>query len=224
MNVSQFKSRRYTSLCTHEPNTCTPCLQQWIDEALDNKGYDKITCPECSAPFQHRDVKKCATKPQFERYDRLATQAVVSSIPNFRWCLNSRCKSGQIHHDDSPIFVCTACGFKHCVIHTIPWHEGETCADYNYRVSGQKTRDEDDASKKLIDQISKKCPGPLCGANIEKNKGCDHMTCRKCKHEFCWVCMADYGPIRQHGNMMHKTTCRYYTNWGTAGEDVVIVM
>ncbi|KAF8343386.1 hypothetical protein F5887DRAFT_918607 [Amanita rubescens] len=28
-----------------------------------------------------------------------------------------------------------------------------------------------------------------CQSTIEKNGGCNHMTCKKCKHEFCWVCM-----------------------------------
>lgn len=32
---------------------------------------------------------------------------------------------------------------------------------------------------------------PKCGVIIEKVGGCTHMTCRKCKHEFCWVCLQD---------------------------------
>jgi len=27
-----------------------------------------------------------------------------------------------------------------------------------------------------------------CGAWIEKNQGCNHMTCKQCKHEFWWCC------------------------------------
>lgn len=37
---------------------------------------------------------------------------------------------------------------------------------------------------------SKHCP--RCEVLIEKNGGCQHMTCYKCKHEFCWQCLADY--------------------------------
>jgi len=33
---------------------------------------------------------------------------------------------------------------------------------------------------------TKKCP--KCGVNIEKNQGCMHMRCTKCRHEFCWMC------------------------------------
>ena len=37
---------------------------------------------------------------------------------------------------------------------------------------------------------TRKCPA--CNARIEKNQGCNHMTCRHCRHEFCWVCMSKY--------------------------------
>lgn len=36
---------------------------------------------------------------------------------------------------------------------------------------------------------------PECQTVIEKNGGCNHIVCRKCKYEFCWIC---FGPWSEH--------------------------
>lgn len=48
---------------------------------------------------------------------------------------------------------------------------------------------ENEESLKWISEHTKKCPS--CGIDIEKNKGCNHMTCKHCKFEFCWYCFEE---------------------------------
>ena len=151
------------------------------------------------------------------RFDALSTRAVLSTLPDFRWCRAPDCTSGQIHTGNprkKPIFRCTSCNFAYCVIHECEWHRGETCEQYDVRMALSKRLaehvEEEQASERTIKETTKKCPGEGCGASIEKNEGCDHMTCKACSWEFCWLCLAPYEPIRKKGNREHKSSCKYY--------------
>jgi len=44
--------------------------------------------------------------------------------------------------------------------------------------------------RKATKEGCKRCPG--CKTYIEKNEGCIHMTCIKCRHEFCWKCLSKW--------------------------------
>ena len=67
-----------------------------------------------------------------------------------------------------------------------------------------KCKDDSETFNWLVTN-TKACP--KCGTSIEKNGGCNHMTCRKsdCKHEWCWVCM---GPWKDHSGSYYA--CNKY--------------
>ena len=44
---------------------------------------------------------------------------------------------------------------------------------------------DDSETANWVNANTKDCP--KCNTMIEKNGGCNHMTCRKCRYEFCWV-------------------------------------
>ena len=62
-----------------------------------------------------------------------------------------------------------------------------TCKEY--KISHSNTEDD----QKFLDFVKgkkfKQCP--RCKFWVEKNDGCDHMTC-KCKFEFCYKCGGVY--------------------------------
>ncbi|KAH9247135.1 hypothetical protein BASA81_015278 [Batrachochytrium salamandrivorans] len=62
-----------------------------------------------------------------------------------------------------------------------------------------KKCEDDSETSNWISAHTKECI--KCSTIIEKAGGCNHMTCRKCKHEFCWVCM---GPWSEHGTSWYS--------------------
>ena len=49
-------------------------------------------------------------------------------------------------------------------------------------------RKQEQESAKEVARTAKKCPKAGCQAPIQWASDCAHMTCRRCKTEFCWVC------------------------------------
>ena len=50
---------------------------------------------------------------------------------------------------------------------------------------------------------------PLCRTRIEKNEGCNHMTCPFCSYEFCWICKGYAGGflVNDHFNPISPLSC-----------------
>ncbi|KAL6804654.1 hypothetical protein GGI42DRAFT_300153 [Trichoderma sp. SZMC 28013] len=67
---------------------------------------------------------------------------------------------------------------------------------------------EEEMSRETVGRTTKPCPG--CGWAIEKNDGCSHMTCVKCKHQFCYECGADHRQILENDNTVHKADCKFH--------------
>lgn len=161
--------------------------------------------------------------------------SAFQGVPNFTMCLGPGCGSGQIHDggDDQPIMTCSTCQYKTCFTHKMPWHPDQTCAEYE--AERQILMEQNAASEKLIGEISKTCPNPKCGVPIEKNGGCEHMTCkmslhdgtwpdhsyflgRKCSYGFCYICLAPWLRILREGNTAHAENCAHHTN--NLGDDM----
>ena len=174
------------SSCSHKAETCSDCYKTWIVSQLEGNGWQEVKCPgpTCKITLQHEEIKAYATKEVFDRYDTLQTRSVLSLEPNFRWCTAQGCSSGQIHdaREVGNVFTCAHCNARFCTVHEGAYHAGESCEEYEYRTSGQKERDERakeiQASEDALGKLSKRCPNVKCNSPIQKNGGCNHITCK----------------------------------------------
>lgn len=215
-------SGKITATCNHERDVCKKCVGRTIDLEVNGKGNStKILCPHtgCASELAHSDVQREATPAVFERFDQLLLRKMLQEEPCFRWCAHGTCGSGQIVEDLNlsnagwnTFLRCHQCHQRTCVYHRCVWHTERTCKQYE---ADGRNSDEVGLLQYFEREGVKRCP--KCGHAIEKNGGCDHMTCNRqaggCGSEFCIRCLADYnGPtgIRARGNSAHKPSCPWY--------------
>ena len=59
---------------------------------------------------------------------------------------------------------------------------------------------------------------PVCKTRIEKNKGCNHMTCGVCCYEFCWACGGSASSEDRHFDAFNGCGVRMFDEKVKAGE------
>ncbi|CAF0836086.1 unnamed protein product [Adineta ricciae] len=215
---TQFEIR-HNKQCIHKQRTiCDECLYQHVKISFQNLLITDYYCmePDCRTVFDLQAIQKilkyARDRPILDRYNAFLRDRELEKQADFLWCAHG-CGCGQIVIDGNEynIITCRRCFKKTCFIHRTVWHENLTCKQYD-----EKIRTEEQETNQWIAQRTKKCP--KCSVNIEKNQGCDHMTCIRCNFEFCWICLVDFQDIRRDGNHRHHSSCRHYFAFGQRHE------
>lgn len=91
---------KITANCDHELNICESCVRKHIASQLDSKIDVEIDCPfdECDQKLSNDEIKNISEE-LFERFDNLMLRQTLSKMPEFRWCKDPKCESGQIHFE-----------------------------------------------------------------------------------------------------------------------------
>ena len=160
------------------------------------------------------------------RYFEFTLQAAQADS-HFQRCRTPGCKSGQQCFPEDSIMYCQECNKSTCISCDIEMHHGISCSEKAAERQNAQHSLGELATTKYLEKRAKKCPS--CSAPTQKTGGCDHIECQStlhslvngtmlipvagkwCGHEYCWVCLADYGPISEEGNEHHDPDCDYYS-------------
>ncbi|TGO37743.1 hypothetical protein BHYA_0090g00330 [Botrytis hyacinthi] len=192
-----------TGDCQHRDTLiCRECLDLSITTDIEYGLLNGIKCPLCSAVLTDQDVLCKASTGVLERYSYLREKA--SRPDTFVMCLGPKCGGGQIHEGPEPLMVCDHCKFKTCVKHKLPWHEGQSCDEFDVDDSQIERLEQEEATAKLLAKDSRICP--KCKECVVRSDGCDHMECR-CGNSWCYLCGADWENILRLGDAAHGRNC-----------------
>ncbi len=195
-------SRTYSALsCGHA--FCNDCYGLYMRHKITDEGYGALfaTCPEPSCPLRVsaamvRSLELPADKLAIYDSARSLERSYVDDNPNLRWCPADCGRAVRARRDQ--LGVRCDCGKRFCFTCSLDDHRPCSCEQLKQWTI--KCRDDSETYNWLTSN-TKACP--KCKTSIEKNGGCNHMTCKNgaCKHEFCWVCT---GSWKDHANSYYS--------------------
>ncbi len=156
-----------------------------MKQNIYNNNSVKIKCPDdCGYILTQKNVEELLSDDItiLNKYHKFKRNAELSQDQNVMWCMTRGCENILKSENSTKLIICEKCNLKMCFLCKSLWHEGQSCdeaieKEYN----------------KYLDHVAvKQCP--KCKVRIEKNQGCNHMTCVRCKHQFCWICCKKYSP------------------------------
>ena len=179
--------------CGHE--FCKECWKDFCANAiLEGPACVRKTCPQakCTEVVTEEEVAEAAPEllAKFESYQ---LRSFVESSALTRWCPGRGCEkvacasSAIAMEQEGCVARCDTCEICFCIACGEEPHAPTNCkelARWN-----EKCLNESETANWILAN-TKSCP--KCSSRIEKNQGCNHMTCQRCKYEFCWICMGDW--------------------------------
>lgn len=192
-------SRLTGLLCCHR--FCYSCWDSYITTKVMEDGRTHIACPQVGCPIvvdDERALSWISSEKVRKRYRHLMINSFVECHSLLRWCPGPNCgRVVMAQHSDVLQIKCT-CGMVFCFGCGHEWHEPVNCRLLKLWL--KKCSDDSETGNWIVAN-TKECP--KCQAVIEKDGGCNHMTCKNaaCKMEFCWVCL---GPWEPHGSSWYS--------------------
>ena len=163
---------------------CNDCYFEYLKEKVNSNQIDIIKCPQkdCQIILKNNFIQKKLFNDTnlLEKYVILEKRRQLMLDPDIQLCPYPDCESYAKKVKNNNYVCCVEKKHKFCFNCLKEWHGKKKCDD-----------SVDESFKKWRDSYKvKRCP--KCKIFIEKNEGCNHITCKNCSYEFCWLCMSKY--------------------------------
>mmetsp|Transcript_34837 Transcript_34837/g.84254 ORF Transcript_34837/g.84254 Transcript_34837/m.84254 type:complete len:957 (+) Transcript_34837:146-3016(+) len=211
---------------------CANCWKRYLEVKIKEGEVQSIICPAFKC--HHRVPCSIIDAPLVDqktaqRYAKFELRDFVKENADYQWCPAPGCDAAVCRHtgeNGQKIAGNTAdCGQGHFFCFECKGEPHDPCScdewqRWNVEVKEMSAKlgfndsgGQDAASVATMLWLktnTKKCP--KCKSGIQKNEGCNHMTCRACRHEFCWICMAPWSTHGQKTGGYYK--CNVYKGAG----------
>lgn len=200
---------------------CRDCLREHFRIQIESGCASQLRCPQekCTTQVLPTQVKALVGDALGSRYEESLLSAYLDSQEDLTYCPRLQCQRPVVLDPGLSMAQCANCYFVFCLYCRMVYHGVQPCRlkpgeqrairdEYLSATPAGKQAMEKRYGKRtlqlLVDESltqdwmqenSKKCPH--CSISIEKQDGCNKMTCWRCGTYFCWICMK---ALRSSGN------------------------
>ena len=164
------------------------CVREYVIDAIHSSNLP-LKCPDatCKDGFNLSRLKTLLSEEELEIYNkRMKVKEALENPDKFTFCTGIGCEyifSIKVTNSDhNTKLECPECSQSTCGSCRRKFHANLMCSE-----NATYTEEDHAVCKYLGEQDWKKCW--KCRFWIEKNQGCNHMTC-KCGNQFCYICGA----------------------------------
>jgi len=201
---------------------CSNCWDTYLHTKIREEGELSIRCMDelCAIQADQTFIRKVVSNQDLQRYHELLVRDYVTNNPQLRFCPHPGCShaiscaAASTKSALQTIVPTVRCVDKHAFCFGCALEGGHAPVICNVSKLWLKKCADDSETANWIKSNTKECTN--CNSTIEKNGGCNHMTCKKCKNEFCWVCMGSWA---EHGTSWYSCN-RYDEKDGVDARDI----
>ncbi|KII85884.1 hypothetical protein PLICRDRAFT_300134 [Plicaturopsis crispa FD-325 SS-3] len=177
---------------------CRSCLQHLLQSAA-GPNFSVLKCvaevqndhdntpAACKTKVPYNIIRDLLAPPDEKRLVEASFLAHVHTRPEeFCYCPTPDCQVIYRPRSSGTVLQCPACLVRICGACNVEFHEGLSCEAHRSNLNGG-----DEAFRKWSEENGVK-PCPNCKAPLQKNGGCNHMTCVQCNTHICWKCMQTF--------------------------------
>ncbi|CAG9761572.1 unnamed protein product [Ceutorhynchus assimilis] len=173
---------------------CSKCMKAYVEFEIAEGAYD-ISCPDAQCQFQgvlqQDEIKRLAGNDLLDKHKKYRLNREVELDKSRMWCPRAGCETVCRLCPTQPCspqsVLCPTCSTDFCSNCKLEWHLGVTCEAHGKQLA-KDGKIVPDVGIPFDSDLIKCCP--MCGVPIEKDEGCAQMMCKRCKHVFCWYCLA----------------------------------
>jgi len=177
---------------------CRDCYSMYAQSKLsEGPGCVRTPCPspKCTQRLTPGCWKSLLAEVGVEEYSKLVVRNYIETNKKYRYCPGVSCS--YVAESVGPTLVlCPGCSTSFCF--SCGKDDHRPCSCDAVAKWEEKNRNESE-SLRWIQVNTKTCPS--CKVAVEKNGGCNHMSCSHCRHQFCWICS---------GNWVGHTSCNRF--------------